>query len=195
MVHGERTMQFLRMTSQPYASPYHSAYRTWNSYGLLSSAWTRMLDAPMTPGSVGSVETDTSSERKSQGLLMISRRRFLGQVSAAPAHAYTNKAHAEVLGPLSSILQNQTLSGAVTPLWKSYCRKALSEPHQNPGIRILRRHRRRRKIRSTAEVGHWFVRHLENKPATRSHVLMPKPDPVITGAIQGNALDILVGSR
>jgi hypothetical protein len=56
---------------------------------------------------------------------MISRRRFLGQVSAATAYAYTNKAHTEVLGPLSNILQNQTLPGAETPLWKSYGRIVL----------------------------------------------------------------------
>ena len=35
-------------------------------------------------------------------------------------------------------------------------------------------------------------RHLDNEPAARDEVFMPKPEPVIPGAIQRNALNIMV---
>jgi hypothetical protein len=56
---------------------------------------------------------------------MFSRRRFLGQVSAATAYAWTNKVHAEIPGALSSILQAQISPGTNTPQWKSYGRIVL----------------------------------------------------------------------
>jgi len=56
---------------------------------------------------------------------MLSRRRFLGQISAATAFAWTNTAHAETPTPLSSVLQNPTSPDAETSLWKSYGRIVL----------------------------------------------------------------------
>jgi hypothetical protein len=56
---------------------------------------------------------------------MLSRRKFLGQVSAAGAYAWTNKAHAEISRLLPSILPIQTSPGTEAPLWKSYGRIAL----------------------------------------------------------------------
>ena len=56
---------------------------------------------------------------------MLSRRRFLGQISAATAYAWTNTARAETPAPLSSVLQNPTSPDAETSLWKSYGRIVL----------------------------------------------------------------------
>ena len=56
---------------------------------------------------------------------MFSRRRFLGQISAATAYAWTNKAHAEIPGALSSVLQAQISPGTNTLQWKSYGRIVL----------------------------------------------------------------------
>jgi len=57
---------------------------------------------------------------------MLSRRRFLGQVSAAAtAYALPNTAHAEMLGSLSSAFQNPALPEAGNALWKSYGRIVL----------------------------------------------------------------------
>jgi Glycosyl hydrolases family 2, sugar binding domain len=56
---------------------------------------------------------------------MLSRRRFLGQMSAATAFAWTNKNHAEIPAPLSSVLQNPASPDAEIPLWKSYGRIVL----------------------------------------------------------------------
>src|SRR5882757_10820408 len=55
---------------------------------------------------------------------MLSRRRFLGQISAATAYAWTNKAHAEIPGSFSSV-PNRTSPSAETSLWKSYGRIVL----------------------------------------------------------------------
>src|SRR6266404_520036 len=64
-------------------------------------------------------------QRKSQRLTMLSRRRFLGQASAATAYAWTNKAHSEIAMPLSAILQNPTSPDDETSRWKSYGRAVL----------------------------------------------------------------------
>jgi len=56
---------------------------------------------------------------------MLSRRRFLGQVSAATAYAWAQKTHAEMPATLSSVLQNPVLPGTEVTLWKSYGRIAL----------------------------------------------------------------------
>ena len=56
---------------------------------------------------------------------MLSRRKFLGQVSATTAYAWTRKAHAEIPGSLSSILPDPTSPGTETAPWNSYGRIAL----------------------------------------------------------------------
>jgi Glycosyl hydrolases family 2/Glycosyl hydrolases family 2, TIM barrel domain/Glycosyl hydrolases family 2, sugar binding domain len=56
---------------------------------------------------------------------MLSRRRFLGQVSATTAYAWANTAHAEKLLSLASALQSPPSPGAETALWKSYGRIVL----------------------------------------------------------------------
>jgi beta-galactosidase len=57
---------------------------------------------------------------------MLSRRRFLGQASAAAtAYALTNTAHAEMLGSLSAALQNPASPEAGNARWKSYGRIVL----------------------------------------------------------------------
>jgi hypothetical protein len=61
-----------------------------------------------------------------------------------------------------------------------------------PALAGSGRHGRWRKIRSAAKGGVRFAGHFQNKSAARSQVLMSKPDPVITDAIEGNALDIFV---
>ena len=53
---------------------------------------------------------------------MLSRRRFLGQVSAATTYAWTNKFHAEVPFTLSPFLQSPVPQDAGTTLWKPYGR-------------------------------------------------------------------------
>jgi hypothetical protein len=59
--------------------------------------------------------------------MMLSRRRFIGQVSAATAYAWTNKAHAEVPGSLPGTDPNPTSPGAGAAPWKSYGRIALQD--------------------------------------------------------------------
>ena len=54
---------------------------------------------------------------------MLSRRRFIGQVSAATAYAWTNKVHAEVPGSLSST--HPTSPGTEAAPWNSYGRIVL----------------------------------------------------------------------
>lgn len=56
---------------------------------------------------------------------MLSRRRFIGQVSAATACAWTNKAHTEVTGSLSSTHPNPTSAGTEAAPWNSYGRIVL----------------------------------------------------------------------
>jgi Glycosyl hydrolases family 2/Glycosyl hydrolases family 2, TIM barrel domain/Glycosyl hydrolases family 2, sugar binding domain len=56
---------------------------------------------------------------------MLSRRRFLGQISATTAYAWTNKMHAEVLAPPSSIVPEQVSAAVDTTLWKPYGRIVL----------------------------------------------------------------------
>lgn len=56
---------------------------------------------------------------------MLSRRRFIGQVSAATAYAWTNKADAEVPGSLSSTHPNPTSPGTEAAPWNSYGRIVL----------------------------------------------------------------------
>src|SRR6266851_1415981 len=84
-----------------------------------------MLDHPITLDLVGWVENGAASEQTSQGHLMFSRRRFLGQISAATAHAWTNKAHAKMSGSLLSVLQDQTSPGLEAGPWKPYGRIVL----------------------------------------------------------------------
>jgi hypothetical protein len=56
---------------------------------------------------------------------MLSRRRFIGQVSASTAYAWADKAHAEKLFSFSNALQSPASTGVETTLWKSYGRIAL----------------------------------------------------------------------
>lgn len=56
---------------------------------------------------------------------MLSRRRFIGQLSAATAYAWTNKANAEVPGSLSSTHPNPTSPGTEAAPWNSYGRIVL----------------------------------------------------------------------
>ena len=56
---------------------------------------------------------------------MLSRRRFIGQVSAATAYAWTNKVHAEGPGSLSSTHPNPMSPGNGTAPWNSYGRIVL----------------------------------------------------------------------
>jgi hypothetical protein len=56
---------------------------------------------------------------------MLSRRRFLGQVSAATAYAWTNKTHAEISSTLSGPLHNPASPDAESKQWKSYGRIVL----------------------------------------------------------------------
>src|SRR5882724_2197086 len=56
---------------------------------------------------------------------MFSRRRFLGQISAATAYAWTNKAHAEIPFRLLAVGQNTTSPDAEITLWKPYGRIVL----------------------------------------------------------------------
>ncbi len=56
---------------------------------------------------------------------MLSRRRFIGQVSAATAYAWTNKVHAEGPGSLSSTHPNPTSLGNEAAPWNSYGRIVL----------------------------------------------------------------------
>jgi beta-galactosidase len=53
---------------------------------------------------------------------MLSRRRFIGQVSAATAYAWTTKTHAEAPSSLSGILPNPTSPGTEAAPWNSYGR-------------------------------------------------------------------------
>jgi hypothetical protein len=56
---------------------------------------------------------------------MLSRRRFLGQVSAATAYAWTNKVQAEAPASLSPFLQSSTSAEPRAGTWKSYGRIVL----------------------------------------------------------------------
>jgi hypothetical protein len=56
---------------------------------------------------------------------MLSRRRFIGQVSAATAYVWTNKDHAEATGALSSSQPNPISAGAEGAPWISYGRIVL----------------------------------------------------------------------
>jgi beta-galactosidase len=57
---------------------------------------------------------------------MLSRRRFLGQISAASAYAWSSKIHAEEFFFLpAGIFQNHTLPGPTMDQWKSYGRIVL----------------------------------------------------------------------
>jgi Glycosyl hydrolases family 2/Glycosyl hydrolase 2 galactose-binding domain-like/Glycosyl hydrolases family 2, TIM barrel domain len=56
---------------------------------------------------------------------MLSRRTFLGQISAASAYAWTNNVHRQMPGSLSSVLRNPASPDAQTTLWKSYGRIVL----------------------------------------------------------------------
>ena len=57
---------------------------------------------------------------------MLSRRNFLGQLSAAATtYAWTNKVHSEVPTPLSTDPQNPAPEGVGNSLWKSYGRIVL----------------------------------------------------------------------
>jgi len=56
---------------------------------------------------------------------MLSRRKFLGRISAATAYAWTNTAHAEMPSPLFAGLLNQASPAAEASGWKSYGRIVL----------------------------------------------------------------------
>jgi len=56
---------------------------------------------------------------------MLSRRKFLGQISAATAYGLTSKAHAAIPLPLTSTFQNSTSPDVETTLWQSYGRIVL----------------------------------------------------------------------
>src|SRR5580704_1991698 len=62
---------------------------------------------------------------------MLSRRRFLGQISAASAYALSNKVPAEGFAFLPGVFQDHTLPGPTTDRWKSYGRIVLQPLHES----------------------------------------------------------------
>lgn len=62
---------------------------------------------------------------------MLSRRRFLGQISAASAYALSNKVPAEGFAFLPGVFQDHTLPGPTTDRWKSYGRIVLQQLHES----------------------------------------------------------------
>jgi hypothetical protein len=56
---------------------------------------------------------------------MLSRRKFLGQISVASAYAWTNNVHGQMPVSLSSVLRSPASPDAQTALWKSYGRIVL----------------------------------------------------------------------
>jgi hypothetical protein len=79
----------------------------------------------MTHGFTRPDRAEAGSKRKSQGRIMLSRRRFLGQASVAAAYAWTNKAHFETGIPVSPALRSPSSPSAGTSLWQSYGRIVL----------------------------------------------------------------------
>jgi beta-galactosidase len=56
---------------------------------------------------------------------VLTRRSFLGQISAASACAWSNGVHAAELGSFGGIFQDQTLPGSLSDQWKSFGRITL----------------------------------------------------------------------